>query len=113
MRVKLEWLNELVDLTGLSLEEIVKTVSLYSIEVEGGDTKSFEDFGKGWVYALQQSLEKPTTVTLGADWIARDGVFYCVDEDGDEYGTDDGYINIDDENTEKILQKPLSMSLQI
>ena len=35
MRVKLEWLNELVDLTGLSLEEIVKTVSLYSIEVEG------------------------------------------------------------------------------
>ena len=29
MRVKLEWLNELVDLTGLSLEEIVKTVSLY------------------------------------------------------------------------------------
>ena len=26
MRVKLEWLNELVDLTGLSLEEIVKTV---------------------------------------------------------------------------------------
>ena len=35
MRVKLEWLNELVDLTGLSLEEIVKTISLYSIEVEG------------------------------------------------------------------------------
>ena len=35
MRVKLEWLNELVDLTGLSLEEIVNTVSLYSIEVEG------------------------------------------------------------------------------
>ncbi len=37
MRVKLEWLNELVDLTGLSLEEIVNTVSLYSIEVEGVD----------------------------------------------------------------------------
>lgn len=37
MRVKLEWLNELVDLTGLSLEEIVNTVSLYSIEVEGID----------------------------------------------------------------------------
>jgi len=37
MRVKLEWLNELVDLTGLSLEEIVRTVSLYSIEVEGVD----------------------------------------------------------------------------
>ena len=37
MRVKLEWLNELVDLTGLSLEEVVNTVSLYSIEVEGVD----------------------------------------------------------------------------
>lgn len=37
MRVKLEWLNELVDLTGLSLEEIVNTVSLYSIEVENVD----------------------------------------------------------------------------
>ena len=37
MRVKLEWLNELVDLTGLSLEEIVDTVSLHSIEVENVD----------------------------------------------------------------------------
>ena len=37
MRVKLEWLNELVDLTGLSLEDIVNTVSLYSIEVENVD----------------------------------------------------------------------------
>lgn len=37
MRVKLEWLNELVDLTGLSLDDIVNTVSLYSIEVEGVD----------------------------------------------------------------------------
>ena len=37
MRVKLEWLNELVDLTGLSLEEIVNTVSLHSIEVENVD----------------------------------------------------------------------------
>lgn len=35
MRVKLEWLNELIDLTGLSIEEIVNKVSLYSIEVEG------------------------------------------------------------------------------
>lgn len=37
MRVKLEWLNELVDLTGLTLNEIVDTISLYSIEVEGVD----------------------------------------------------------------------------
>ena len=35
MKVKLEWLNELVDLSGLSLEEIVNTLGLYSIEVEG------------------------------------------------------------------------------
>ena len=34
MKVKLEWLNELVDLTGLSLSDIVDKVSLYSIEVE-------------------------------------------------------------------------------
>ena len=34
MRVKLEWLNELVDLTGLSTQEIVDTASLYSIEIE-------------------------------------------------------------------------------
>ena len=34
MRVKLEWLNELVDLTGLTVKEIVDRVSLYSIEVE-------------------------------------------------------------------------------
>lgn len=35
MRVKLEWLNDLVDLSGLSTKEIVDTLSLYSIEVEG------------------------------------------------------------------------------
>ena len=34
MRVKLEWLNELVDLTGLTIKQIVDKVSLYSIEVE-------------------------------------------------------------------------------
>ena len=37
MRVKLEWLNELVDLTGLSLKEIVDKASLYSIEIENVD----------------------------------------------------------------------------
>ena len=35
MNVKLDWLNELVDLNGLSLDEIVNTLSLYSTEVEG------------------------------------------------------------------------------
>lgn len=37
MRVKLEWLKELVNLEGLSTEEIVQKLSLYSIEVEGVD----------------------------------------------------------------------------
>ena len=37
MRVKLEWLNELVDLSGLTLDEIVNKASLYSIEIEGVD----------------------------------------------------------------------------
>ncbi len=37
MRVKLEWLNELVDLTGLSTKEIVDKASLYSIEIENVD----------------------------------------------------------------------------
>lgn len=35
MNVKLNWLKELVDLEGLSLEEIVNKLSLYSTEVEG------------------------------------------------------------------------------
>lgn len=34
MRVKLEWLNELIDIEGLSIEEIVEKLSLYSTEVE-------------------------------------------------------------------------------
>ena len=34
MNVKLNWLKELVDLEGLSLETIVNTLSLYSTEVE-------------------------------------------------------------------------------
>ncbi|MFA6843481.1 MAG: phenylalanine--tRNA ligase beta subunit-related protein, partial [Bacilli bacterium] len=37
MRVKIDWLNELVDLVGLSTEEIVNTASLYSIEIENVD----------------------------------------------------------------------------
>lgn len=37
MRVKLEWLNELVDLSDLTTEEIVDKLNLYSTEVEGID----------------------------------------------------------------------------
>lgn len=35
MKVKLNWLNELVDLSDLSTEEIVNKLSLYSTEIEG------------------------------------------------------------------------------
>ena len=35
MRVKLEWLRELVDIEDVSVEEIVEKVNLYSTEVEG------------------------------------------------------------------------------
>ena len=35
MKVKLNWLNELVDLSDLSTKEIVDTLSLHSIEIEG------------------------------------------------------------------------------
>lgn len=34
MRVKLEWLNELVDISDLSVEQLTKIISLYSTEVE-------------------------------------------------------------------------------
>ena len=35
MRVKLEWLNELVDISDITVEELVRLLSLYTIEVEG------------------------------------------------------------------------------
>ena len=35
MKVKLGWLNELVDISDISEQELIKTLSLYSIEVEG------------------------------------------------------------------------------
>ena len=34
MKVKLEWLKELVDLEGIEVEEIVNKLSLYATEVE-------------------------------------------------------------------------------
>src|SRR5690554_6481117 len=35
MKIKLQWLNELVDLKGIGLTELVEKISLYSVEVEG------------------------------------------------------------------------------
>ena len=60
--------------------------------------KDFDNFEDGWVYALEQSFEKSTTIILREDWIAPDGNFYCENEDGDEYGTEDGYLYINDDH---------------
>ena len=60
--------------------------------------KDFDNFEDGWVYALEQSFEKSTTVILRADWIAPDGTFYCENENGEEYGTEDGYLYINDDH---------------
>ena len=35
MKIQLKWLQELVDLQGLTLKEIIETISLYATEVEG------------------------------------------------------------------------------
>ena len=37
MRVKLDWLNELVDMSGYTTQEIVDKLSLYSTEIESVD----------------------------------------------------------------------------
>ena len=63
-----------------------------SVVAEGGSAVNFSDFGKAWVYALKQSLSKPTTITLLKDWVAENGSFCCIDEDGDEYGTKNGRL---------------------
>ena len=35
MKVSYKWLKQLVDLEGISFDELVRDLSLYSIEVEG------------------------------------------------------------------------------
>lgn len=35
MKIKLQWLNELVDLKGIGLNELIENISLHSVEVEG------------------------------------------------------------------------------
>ena len=59
--------------------------------------RTFNDLGKGWVYALQMSMETPTTITLESDWTHYSDIgFYYVDEDGSQYGTDNGRLYLDD-----------------
>ena len=66
--------------------------AVMTVAIGDGEPTSFTSFNDGWVYAMEQSLTNPATVTLLADWVATDGKFYCEDADGDEYGTDNGRI---------------------
>jgi hypothetical protein len=70
--------------------------SVMTVAVDGGETRNFTSFNDGWVYAMEQSLKSHTTLTLLADWVATNGDFYCKNAKGDEYGTKDGYLRIND-----------------
>lgn len=73
--------------------------------VADGITTYYDDFGEGWVFAVETSEETPTVVTLYRDWYAGDtnsngvidsgetpGYFKYYNEDGDEYGTINGAL---------------------
>ncbi|MBR5809074.1 MAG: hypothetical protein IKY39_03085, partial [Clostridia bacterium] len=80
-----------------SIENIPEPApEVMSVAVKGGITQGFGSFEEGWAYAVKQSISKPTTITLLADWTAENGMFVCLDEFGDEYGSEDGYLYLDD-----------------
>ena len=73
--------------------------------VADGITTYYDDFGEGWVFAVETSEETPTVVTLYRDWYAGDtnsngvidsgetpGYFKYYNKDGDEVGTIDGAL---------------------
>ena len=69
----------------------------YVMKVEAdGVTTYYDDFGEGWVNAVETAEETPTTLTLYRDWYAGDtnsnGVI-----DSDETPGDFEYYNKDDE----------------
>ena len=70
--------------------------AVMTVAVGDGAPTSFTTFNDGWVYAMEQSLTSPATVTLLADWVATDGKFYTAKANGSEYGTDNGRIRLDD-----------------
>lgn len=80
-----------------SLSAFAENNIVATVTVQGGEYREFTSIEKGWVYALEQSLEKPTTIKLCADWIAPDGVFYCTNDKGNEYGTDAGGLYLYDD----------------
>ncbi|MBQ2422642.1 MAG: hypothetical protein II286_01685, partial [Clostridia bacterium] len=70
--------------------------AVMAVTVDGAETSPFTDFSQGWKYALEQSLDKHTTVKLLADWVAPNGDFYITRSSGWEYGTNDGYLYLND-----------------
>lgn len=72
--------------------------AVMTVTVDNDALFEFDDFGKGWVYAMKQSISKPVTITLYDDWVAENGKFVCLDENGNEYGSEDGYLYLNDEH---------------
>ena len=73
--------------------------------VADGITTYYDDFGEGWVFAVETSEETPTVVTLYQDWYAGDtnsngvidsdetpGYFKYYNKDGKEFGTINGAL---------------------
>ena len=68
------------------------------VTAEGEETKEFYDLGKGWVYAVEKSKTKPTTIKLGVDLISFGTDFYYVNESAVETYTDEGRLYLNDSN---------------
>ena len=77
--------------------------------VADGVTTYYDDFGEGWVNAVETSEETPTVVTLYRDWYAGDtnsngvidsdetpGYFKYYNKDGEEFGTKNGALSVGD-----------------
>ena len=77
--------------------------------VADGITTYYDDFGEGWVNAVETSEETPTVVTLYRDWYAGDtnsngvidsdetpGYFKYYNKDGEEFGTKTGALSVGD-----------------
>ncbi len=84
---------------GVWADEQDPAISPYAMSViANGSTKNYISAEQGWAYALKQSLTYPVTIKLLADWVSPSG-FYGLDEDGEEYGTYQGCLYLDDNYT--------------
>ena len=79
--------------------------------VADGITTYYDDFGEGWVNAVETAEDTPTTVTLYRDWYAGDtnsngvidsdetpGYFKYYNKDGEEFGTENGALSTGERN---------------